>query len=96
MARRRKKLNLRFVRYWFKGFISMAIKSFPLVTGSLIIVFLFMSVRQMLHADPYFQIEKIKVSPTGILTHGEIQYLETKIQGKSVLELNLKKFSETL
>lgn len=96
MSRRRKRLNLRFFRNWFKSILSLAVKSFPWATGSLIVFFLFVSVRQMVHADPYFQIEKIKVFPTGILTASEIQYLESKTQGKSVLELNLNELARTL
>lgn len=50
----------------------------------------------MLHADPYFQIEVIKVFPSGILTESEHQFLESEARGRSLLDINLKEISERL
>ncbi len=96
MPRRRNKLNFKFLKRWARSFISIIWKSLPFGIASFFILFLFFGVRQMLHADPFFQIEKITVFPAGILNASELHFLEVKTKGKSLLEINLKELSQNL
>ncbi len=50
----------------------------------------------MLHADPYFQVERIAVFPSGLLTNSEYQFLEGQARGQSLIELDLKRISKSL
>jgi len=68
----------------------------PFGIASFLILFLFFGVRQMLHADPYFQVEKITVFPAGILSEAELHFLEVKTKGKSLIDINLKELSQNL
>ncbi len=96
MVRRRGKFNFRFLKKLPRGFVSVIWKGLPFSVASFLILFLFFGVRQMLHADPYFQIEKITVFPAGILSEAELHFLESKTKGKSLLEINLKELSQNL
>jgi len=96
MARRRKKFNFRFLKKWSRNLSAIVWKTLPFGIASFCILFLFFGVRQMLHADPFFQIEKITVFPAGILSSSELQFLEMKTKGKSLMEINLKELSKNL
>lgn len=96
MPRRRNKFNFKFLKKWTRNFGSIIWKSLPFGIASFFILFLFFGVRQMLHADPFFQIEKITVFPAGVLNTSELQFLEMKTKGKSLLEVNLKELSQSL
>lgn len=96
MPRRRTKLNFRFLKKWSRNSASILWKSLPFAVASCFILFLFFGVRNMLHADPYFQIEKITVFPAGILNTSELHFLEMKTKGKSLLGINLKELSQSL
>src|SRR3989338_2858833 len=50
----------------------------------------------MLYADPYFQIGRVTVFPSGMLTEAEYAYLEEKAEGRSLLEIDLKEIARTL
>lgn len=96
MVRRRNRFNLKFLRKFIHRFSSVFFKGLPLGIASFLILFLFFGVRQMLHADPYFQIERITVFPSGILNQAELRFLEAKAKGKSLLGINLKELSHSL
>lgn len=96
MARRRNRFNLKFLRKFFFRSTSIFLKGFPFGVASFLFLFLFFGIRQMLHADPYFQIERITVFPAGLLNSSELRFLEDKAKGKSSLEINLKELSQTL
>ena len=72
------------------------LKALPsaILVGS--ISFIVFGVRQMLHADPYFQVGRVTVFPSGILTPSEYQFLEQRSQGRSLLEIDLKYVSQNL
>ena len=96
MRRRRNKFNLKFLRKFFFRLVPIFLKGLPFGIVSFLILFLFFGVRQMLHADPYFQIERITVFPSGILNNLELRFLEDRTRGKSLLEINLKELSQSL
>lgn len=97
MARKRSvKSIFKFSRRRFRSIFRVVFKLVPLGFAASLILFLSIGVRQMLHADPYFQVEKITVFPAGILTSAEIQYLESKTKGQSLLEINLHELSQSL
>ena len=50
----------------------------------------------MLHADPYFQVERITVFPSGLLSSSEYQFLDRQTRGRSLLGLDLKEISRDL
>lgn len=50
----------------------------------------------MVHANPYFLVERITVFPSGLLTNSEYQFLDRQARGMSLLELDLKKISGNL
>lgn len=77
-------------------FAALMWKSLPFDIAFFLVIFLFFGVRQMLHADPYFQVEKITVFPAGILNPEELRFLEEETKGKSLLEINLNELSQTL
>ena len=96
MVRRRRKWNFRSLKRVTRNFTSLVWKGLPFGIISFLVIFLFAGVRQMLHADPYFQIEKITVFPAGILNSQELNFLESRANGRSLLEINLKELSEIL
>jgi cell division septal protein FtsQ len=61
-----------------------------------LIGFFSLNIRQMLHADPYFQVEMIKVFPSRIITESEHQFLESETRGKSLFDIDLKEISKRL
>lgn len=60
------------------------------------ISFIGFGVRQMLHADPYFRVERVGVFPQGVLTPSEYQFLERQAAGHNLIEIDLKQVSEHL
>ena len=89
-------LNLKpFLRAFFT-LTRSAVRFAPMISTVAIVWFFVLGVRHTLHADPYFRVERIRVFPSGILTEAEHQFLETKIQGKSLAELDLKQISRSL
>ncbi len=96
MVKRRKKWNFRPLKKLTRTFSSIVWNGLPFGVISFMVIFLFVGVRQMLHADPYFQIEKITVFPAGILNQTELNFLEGRAKGKSLLEIDLKELSKIL
>ncbi|OGW88582.1 MAG: hypothetical protein A3A73_03990 [Omnitrophica bacterium RIFCSPLOWO2_01_FULL_50_24] len=71
-------------------------------TGIPFVIFFFtlwlvsFGVKHMLHADPYFQISRVTVFPSSILTHSEYRYLDEVTRGKSLVEVNIEHISRVL
>jgi len=61
-----------------------------------VIAFLMVGVKGMLHADPYFQVTRVTVFPSGILSESEIRFLETATRDRNLIEINLKDMSQKL
>lgn len=97
MARRRtQKWAFKLPRKFGITFFKLTLKFVPsgLMIGA--ICFIFFGVRRMLHADPYFQVERITVFPSGILAASERQFLERQTSSRSLLEVDLKEISRSL
>ncbi len=96
VGRRSQKWNFKLVRKTFLAFFGMMLKTIPFGIAFGIVCLIFFGVRQMLHADPYFQVERITVFPSGLLTSSEYQFLDNQTRGRSLLEINLKDISRSL
>ena len=96
MRRHTQKWNFKALRKLTRLLLGIALKAFPLGLVLGVACFIFFGVRQMLHADPYFQVERITVFPSGLLSNSEYQFLERQARGRSLLELNLKQISRSL
>ncbi len=94
--RRAPKLNFKSIKKIGIPVFRAILKCLPLAILTFSVFFVFVGVRQMLHADPYFQVEKITVIPGGILTRSELQFLESKSRGMSLMDINLRDVSTTL
>lgn len=85
---------------WFKKaasrFWALFWKALPWGMAFGFIGFFSLGVKQMLHANPYFQVEMIKVFPSGVLTESELRFLEAETRGRSLLEVDLKEISRRL
>jgi len=71
-------------------------KCFPFAMMFALVWFLSMGVRDMLYADPAFQVTRVTVFPSGILTDSEITYLEDTTRNASLLEISLERVSQDL
>jgi cell division septal protein FtsQ len=71
-------------------------KAFPLAFIMGICFYLSTAVEQMLFADPYFQVARVTVYPSGVLSAGELTYLERETKIKSIMEIDLKEVSHAL
>ncbi len=87
----------------WKGIISFLglvlawlLRVIPLGLSLALVIFIFLGVRKMLYADPYFRVNKIAVVPSGVLTQGEYRYLEQEAAAKSILRVDLKQISKNL
>ena len=97
MARARtKKWNSKFLRKLEDRALTLLSKALPAGIIFGIVISLFLSVRQMLYADPYFQVARITVFPSSVLTSSEYDFLERQAAGKSLLEMRLKELSQIL
>lgn len=81
---------------WAKKGLRLTIKGIPVFVLIALVWFLNAGIDRMLHADPYFQVSRVTVFPTGILTNAEYRFLEEKTLGRSLLDVNLGKVSESL
>lgn len=74
----------------------LVLRAFPLllVTGSF--CGLFLGVRHLLYADPQLSVKEIVVSPAPALSTGRRQDLDTKLMGKNILKVDLKKIAAEL
>jgi cell division septal protein FtsQ len=79
-----------------RGFLALLWKTLPWGFAFGLIGFFSLNVKHMLHADPYFQVEVIKVFPSGVLTESEHQFLEAQTRGRSLFDINLKEISRHL
>lgn len=97
MAKRRSRLlNARGFKKAIFGLSALLGKGLPWGLAFGLVGLLSLSVKQMLHADPYFQVELIKVFPSGVLTGSEHQFLEAQTRGRSLFDINLKEISRHL
>lgn len=76
--------------------VSLVFKILPIALSVAIVCFVFFGVRKMLYADPYFQVGRVTVSPSGVLTDQEYQSLQNQVAGRSLLRVNLLQISEDL
>lgn len=97
MVRRRSKRDAlrRFLMWGGKGF-KLMLKAIPAFVLIAMIGVLVSGIHKMLHADPYFQISRVTVFPTGVLTNAEYRFLEETTRGRSLLDVDLPKVSEIL
>ena len=96
VKRRSQKLNLRKLRKSVQTFPRFALRGLPFGIVFGLAYFIFLNARNMVHADPYFQVEKVTVFPSGVLTNLELKFLEEEARGKSLLDIDLKKISRNL
>lgn len=78
---------------WLVGFFSRLIPA-VLILGFVFLIYT--GIQGVLYKDPYFQVGKVTVFPSGILNEAEYQYLENETRGKSLLVINLRKISQNL
>ncbi|MBI4358681.1 MAG: FtsQ-type POTRA domain-containing protein [Candidatus Omnitrophica bacterium] len=83
-------------RRWKGGLLRLITQSLPFTMSLGVLCLIFFSVRQMVHADPYFQIVQITVFPSGILNLSEYEFLQNETRGKNVAEIDLKQISRSL
>jgi len=96
VRRRTQKWNFKLLWRLGKRLLKIVFKAVPFGFTFGVASFVFFGVRQMLHADPYFQVERIAVFPSGLLATSEYQFLENQARGQSLLELDLKRISRSL
>ena len=94
--RRTSKWNSKLFRKFGPLFFQFLGRLVPFGITAGIIGFMFINVRAMLYADPYFQASQITVFPSGVLNDPELRFLEREVRGKSLIEINLKAISQSL
>ena len=94
--RRRQKLNFKRLQRTCKAFLRFGLRILPFGVIFGFAYFIFLNARYMVHADPYFHVEKVTVFPSGILTSPELKFLEDEVRGQSLLEVDLRKISKGL
>lgn len=94
--RRARKWNFKFFRKPGRFLMKLGFRAIPLGLMAAALCFIFFGVRQMLHADPYFRIERITVFPSGLLNSSEYRFLEDETRGRSLFEIDLRKMSKNL
>ena len=90
------KWNLKWFRKSGAHFFKLSFKILPLIVIAGSVSFVSFGVKQMLQADPYFQVERVTVFPSGILTQSEYQFLEHETRSRSLVEVDLGKISKNL
>jgi cell division septal protein FtsQ len=97
MTRRRsKKSNWNKLGSLVATLAGLCLRTLPFAFVFVAIWFLSLGVRGMLYANPHFQVSRVTVFPSGILTSGEIQFLEEATQNRNLLEVGLKQISNQL
>ncbi|MBI4000118.1 MAG: FtsQ-type POTRA domain-containing protein, partial [Candidatus Omnitrophica bacterium] len=96
VRRRARKWNFKSFRRLGNLFVKSGLRAVPLGLMVVAVCFIFFGVRQMVHADPYFQVERITVFPSGLLNSLEYQFLDNETRNKSLFEVDLKKISKNL
>ena len=96
VRRRAQKWKFKLFRKIVYSIFKNMLKSIPFGITFGVVCFIFFGVRQMLHADPYFQVERITVFPSGLLASSEYQFLDSQVRGRSLFEVNLKDISRSL
>ncbi len=88
-----------FLRDVFEAFnwcLGLFWKAAPLLILTAAVYSGFFGIRNVLYADPYFQINVLKVFPKGVLTSDEYTGFEREIRGRSLLGINLERLSSVI
>ncbi|PIQ86288.1 MAG: hypothetical protein COV74_05330 [Candidatus Omnitrophica bacterium CG11_big_fil_rev_8_21_14_0_20_45_26] len=64
-------------------------KALPFVLILTVLASAWIGAKQLLYADPYFQISAITIFPRGVLSQTEYERLETTCRSQNLLEINL-------
>jgi len=101
MSKRRRKIKSRFkfVNNLLEGVgfvVRMAGKILPLVIFAALIFVLFTGVKKILYADPALNVKSVRLFPADSLTVSQKQLIESKLLGKNIVILNLKKYAALL
>lgn len=78
------------------GLFSLSLKALPSLLVAAVFLSLFFGVRHFLYADPQLTVKDIVVSPAPAMANGRRQDLETKLLGKNILQIDLKKIASDL
>ena len=94
--RRTSKWSLKLFRKLIPFFFQFIGKLVPFAITAGVVGFIFIGVRQMLYADPYFRVNQVTVFPSGILTEAEHHFLEHETRQRSLIAIDLKELSRSL
>ncbi|MBI4388218.1 MAG: hypothetical protein HY582_04175 [Candidatus Omnitrophica bacterium] len=72
---------------WVIGFVWEKIAA---VLFAAVVLLAFFGIREVLYADPYFQVASVKIYPNGILTSSQYQQVEKECTGQNLLKLDFK------
>jgi len=82
---------------WLSGkMIKIGLKGLPAFVIFAVMWIGVFAMHQMLTKNAYFQVARIKVFPSGVLTAGEYEFLEKVTRGKSLFETDLNLLSRVL
>ncbi len=95
-AKRKKKNPFEPLVEVISGTFSLALKILPAMLVAGVFSGLFFGVRHLLYADPQLTVRDIVVSPAPAMANGRRQDLETKLLGKNILRIDLKKIAADL
>lgn len=95
-VKRKKKNSLAPLAGFASGTFSLFLRVLPVLFVASVFGGMFFGVRHLLYADPQLSVKEIVVTPAPALVTSRRQDLETKLLGKNILKIDLKKIASDL
>ncbi len=87
------RLSLTSVARFVWGLLKLTWRSLPAIGVAGFFYFSFFGIQHLLSADPYFQIQALRIFPKGVLSLGEYDQLEKMCTGANLLTIDLNRLA---